>query len=106
MEIDIGYMQVHIRLYENDKLYEKFAINAFDGCYCVNTELISSHHAVVDDKAGVYDKIFEIILKVFASDYTILMHMPIHQSEKWEIIKINDTYTVAFFCNLGTEAKQ
>jgi hypothetical protein len=105
MQHDIGYMQVHMRLYSNEKIYETFVINAFDGCYCIKTDLISSHHEVINDEAKVYDKIFQIKLEVFETDFTIMLHMPIHQSGDWEVIHVNDNYTVGFYCNLGDKGK-
>lgn len=94
-------MQAHLRLYRNGEIYETCAVNAFKECYCVNTQLISIEHQVVDDRAEVYGNIFHIKLNVTESDMTFLLHMPIQQSEAWETIVLDDIYTLGFYCNLG-----
>ena len=106
MEHDIGYMQVQMRLYRNDKLYEEFAINAFDECFCVKTELISSEHKAIEDPADENKKVVQVIIKVFDEDYTIAMLIPVHQSDKWEIIEPSEQYSVAFYCILGETSKE
>ena len=100
-EIDIGYMQVHLRIYENSEFYDSFAINAKDDRFTVSTELVTSCHQVIGDPANVYDKIFQIELKIVEEGATILLHMPIHQSDEWEVVNGTDKYVIGFFCNLN-----
>ena len=98
---DIGYMQVHLRVYANGELYDSFAINAEEGCYKIETSLISSHHEIIDDPVTVDAKLFQVCLNVFDTASSIALHMPIHQSTEWEIVKGSDIYTIGFYCNLG-----
>ena len=100
---DIGYMQVQMRLYRNDELYEEFAINAFDVCFCVKTPLVSSEHKAIEDPADENKKVVQVIIKVFDENYTITMLIPVHQSDKWEVIVVSDEYTIGFYCILGKQ---
>lgn len=97
---DIGYMQVHFRVYANGELYDSFAINAKNGCYKLETNFISSNHEVIDDPVSSKKKIFQISLMIFETQSSIILHMPIHQSNEWEVIKGADIYTIGFYCNL------
>ena len=103
IEHDIGYMQVQMRLYRNDELYEEFAINAFDECFCVNTQLILSEHKTIEDPADENKKAVQVIIKVLDEDYTITMLIPVHQSDKWEVIVVSNEYTIGFYCILGKQ---
>ena len=98
---DVGYMQVHLRVYAKSELYDSFAINAEDGCYKLETNLVSSHHEIIDDPAKIGDKVFQINLKIFDTGSSITLHMPIHQSTEWEVVKGSEIYTIGFYCNLG-----
>ncbi len=46
MDHGIGYMQVQMRLYLNDELYETFAINVFDECFCVKRAFLCGEDSV------------------------------------------------------------
>jgi hypothetical protein len=105
-EIDVGYMQVHFRLYANNELYASFAINAEDGAYKFENKLLSSLHEVLGDPAEVHHKIFQISLDIFETESNIVLHMPIHQSSNWEVIKGSEIYTIGFYCNLGEKGKK
>lgn len=101
MNHEIGYMQVQMRLYLNGELYETFALNAFDECFCVKTDLISSEHKAIDDPDNESKKLVQVIIKVFQTKYTITLLIPVHQSEKWEFIQVSNDYSIAFYCILG-----
>ena len=97
----IGYMQVHLRLYKNNEIYDTCAINAFNECYRAETQLISIEHQVVDDQSKIHEHIFQIRMEIPESDMTFLVHMPIHQSDEWEVMVLNDMYILGFYCTLG-----
>lgn len=94
-------MQVHLRVYADGTLYDEFAINAFEGCYVKKTNLIHSHHQVIPDQANVHDFVFQVELSVLVDDFSILMHIPMHQSDGWEVVGPMGKYTVGFYCILG-----
>jgi hypothetical protein len=98
----IGYMQVQFKIFENGEIYDSFGINAYDDCFETNRELVSSHHQVVDDKAKVYDKIFEIKLNFNKTGSRVIMHTPIHQSEDWEFLMKHQGFKIFFYCILGS----
>ncbi len=98
---EIGYMQVQFKILKDGEEYDFFGINAFDSCFKTDRELVSTHHQVVDDEAKVYDKIFQVKLVLKATNYTVMMHMPIHQSEEWEYLGEFNDYKIYFFCILG-----
>ena len=99
-------MQVHLRIYSNGKLYDSFAVNAEEGCFKLETDLVSSHHEILDGPAQIYQKIFQIELTILETNSFIVMHIPIHQSTEWEIIKGTDIYTIGFFCILGKQDRE
>lgn len=102
---DIGYMQVQFKVFKSKERYDHFGINAFDECFCSDRELISTHHQVVGDEAQVYDRVFQVKLFLKATGFTIMMHMPIHQSDDWEYLGDFEDYEVYFFCILGKKAR-
>lgn len=105
-EIDIGYMQVQLRIYSDGSLFETLAINAEDDCYVVETDKVTSHHQVIDDPANVYLKVFQIELTIPDTQSLIVLHMPLHQSEDWEVVKGTDVYTIGFYCILGKQGHE
>ncbi|MCW8856224.1 MAG: hypothetical protein OQJ95_02590 [Kangiella sp.] len=100
------YMQVHLRIYKNGTHYESIAINAKEGCYQLETDLVSSHHEVTTDPAGIHSKVFQINLNLLDSSSSVVMHVPIHQSSEWEVIKGTDIYTIGFYCILGEQGEE
>lgn len=98
---EIGYMQVQFQIFENGQKYDSFGVNAFDECFAVDTDLIHAHHQVVDDEAKVYEKIFQVKLVIKSTGSSIMMHMPIHQSEDWEFLMEHEGLKVFFYCILG-----
>lgn len=101
MENEVGYMQVHIRLYRNKLPYEEFVINTFDECFFVKTRLVSSEHKAIPDPQDDTKKVAQMIIKVDEDDYTFTLLIPIHQSKEWEITHISEEYSVGFYCILG-----
>ncbi len=89
---EIGYMQVHIRLYKNSVLYDEFAFNVFDKKHQVKTNLV-----IVEFKANE-EKCTELLVKILEDNYTISMLIPFHQSTEWEIVTISEEYVVGFYC--------
>lgn len=63
--------------------------------------MISSEHKAIADPIDENKKVVQVIIKVFDEDYTITMLIPVHQSDKWEIIKPSERYSIAFYCILG-----
>ncbi|GAB2198359.1 hypothetical protein [Sessilibacter sp. MAH4] len=98
---EIGYMQVQFKIFKGGEEYDFFGVNAFDECFCIERDLISTQHQVVDDEAKVFEKIFQVKLVLKASNYTVMMHMPIHQSEEWELLGEYEGYEIYFYCILG-----
>jgi len=96
----IGYMQVQVRLYKNRELYDTSVMNAYKECYLINTDLIELKHQVVPDKAEVHEYVYQVWIKLSKSDTKFVLHIPIHQSEEWEVIKLDDIYTLGFYCIL------
>lgn len=103
MSNNIGYMQVQMRLLINGDIYDTFAINCFDECFSVKTDLISTEHKAIEDPADSAKKLVQVIIKVLKDDYTITMLIPVHQSDEWEMIKVTDQYSVIFYCILGEQ---
>ena len=102
MEQEIGYMQLHIHVYRKGELYAEFAINAYDECHIVKTELISSEYKTIVDPADKNKKVVQVIIKVLETNFTIAMLIPVHQSENWEAINQLEEYSVNFYCILGS----
>ncbi len=98
---DIGYMQVHIKLYRDEKLYDEFAFNAVDGKFQTKTDLVSAEFETIDDPAGLVDKVVPLLINVAKDDYTIAMLIPVHQSSEWETVVVSETYIVGFYCIQG-----
>lgn len=103
MTQDIGYMQVHIKVYRNKELYDEFTFNAHDGKHQTETVLVKSEFEAIDDPAGKVEKVVTLLAKVVEDNYTIAMLIPVQKSSEWEINKISDIYTVAVYCILGGE---
>ena len=97
----IGYMQVQLRLYKDDKLFDTSAVNAFKECFRTNTKLVKIEHQIVDDESNVHAFVHQVWIKLLDSDSKFVLHIPIHQSDEWEVIKLDDNYTLAFYCILG-----
>ena len=97
----IGYMQVKFKILVDGKVYDDFAVNAFDECHIVDRELTYAHHQVLDDSAQVYEKIFQLELTFKETDYRVTMHMPIHASRNWEHLGEFGEYDIYFYCILG-----
>ncbi|WP_444933907.1 hypothetical protein [Microbulbifer sp. JTAC008] len=103
---EIGYMQVQFKIFKSGDEYDVFGINAFDECFCTERNMVSTQHQVVDDEAKVYEKIFQIKLVLKASNYIVMMHMPIHQSEEWEFLGEYEDYEIYFYCILGQNTSE
>ena len=95
---NIGYMQVQFKFFENANPLPLFAINAFDEAHSVKTAHVSSEHQVIPDEAKIHEKILQAKLTVLESNYTIMMHTPIHQSKDWEHLGKFGKYDVYFYC--------
>ena len=98
---EIGYMQVQIKIFESGEIYDTFAVNAFNECFSTERDLISTQHQVVDDEANIYEKIFQVKLLIKEPGNTIMMHIPIHQSDDWEFLMEHMGFKIFFFCILG-----
>ena len=94
-------MQVQLRLYKDEELFETSAINAYKECFSATTELLEIEHQVVDDEAKVHDYVHQVWIKLLGSDTKFVLHIPIHQSDEWEVIKLDETYTLGFYCISG-----
>ena len=101
MAPDIGYMQVHIKVYRNDDVYEEFAFNAYDEKSPLETDLVTYESQAIDDPAGGVEKVVTLLIKVSDDNYRIAMLIPVHQSEEWETSIISEQYTVMFYCIEG-----
>jgi len=97
----IGYMQVQLRLYKDGELFDTSAINAYKECYCASTKLTEIEHQVVEDEAKVYEYVHQVWIKLLGSDTKFVLHIPIHQSDEWEVIKLGENFTLGFYCTLG-----
>lgn len=101
MALDIGYMQVHIKVYRNDEVYEEFAFNAYDDKSPLETDLVTYESQAIDDPAGEVEKVVTLLIRVREDDYRIAMLIPVHQSAEWESSIISEKYTVMFYCIEG-----
>jgi malate/lactate dehydrogenase len=97
MEYDIGYMQVHLKIYRKSSLLDEFAINIFDQCFTMKREYVISEHKATVDPVNSHAKVAQIILKDLEVDYTVTIFIPFHQSEDWEVITISNEYSVVFY---------
>ena len=98
MSQDIGYMQVHVKVYRDDSIYEEFAFNSYDEKYLLGTDLVTYESQAIDDPAGKVEKVVTLLIKVRDDDYTIAMLIPVHQSTEWESLVISERYEVMFYC--------
>ena len=94
-------MQVQLRLYKKGELLDTSAINAYKECFCTSTHHIEIEHQVVDDEAKVHKYVHQVWIKLLDSDSKFVLHIPIHQSDKWEVIKLDEDFTLGFYCILG-----
>ncbi len=90
-------MQVHMRLYLDGDLFETLVVNASERETCAETEKLTVHHKLVEDESDVSDKIFQVWLKVPTTGMEFLLHMPIGQSEDWEVLSLDDSHTLGFY---------
>lgn len=94
-------MQVQFRLYKNGELFDTSAINAYRECYKATTELIEIEHQIVDDQAKIHNCIHQVWIKLLDSDTKFVLQIPVHQSEDWEVIQLDEVFTLGFFCIEG-----
>ena len=98
----IGYMQVQFKINKSQQAYDSFAINAYDECYFTDREKTSCHFQVIDDPAHIDDKVLKLELLLKETQYTIMMVMPVHQSEHWAYLGDHfEDYDVYYWCILG-----
>jgi len=97
----IGYMQVHLRLYKDGELFDTTAINAYKECHRATTKFVEVEHQVVEDEAKVYDYVHQVWIKLLDSEAKFVLHIPIHQSDEWEVIQLDENFTLGFYCLLG-----
>ncbi len=98
LDANIGeFMQVHMRLYVDGDLFESIVINAAEQENCSHADNVTVHHQIVDDQAEVFDRIFQVWIKVPSTDMKFVLHMPIGQSEDWEVLSLDDKHTLGFF---------
>ncbi|GAA0213723.1 hypothetical protein GCM10009123_21170 [Kangiella japonica] len=95
-------MQVQIKVYRNERLYDEFAFNTHDEKYKTETELVRAEFEAIDDPAGKVDKVVSLLVNVNEDNYTIAMLIPVHQSSEWEVSRISENYTLAVYCILGS----
>jgi hypothetical protein len=103
MNQDIGYMQVHVKVYRNDSVYEEFAFNAYNEKHPFETDLVTYESQAIDDPAAQVEKVVTLLIKVRDDNYRIAMLIPVHQSEEWESTKISEEYIVMFYCIDGSK---
>jgi len=103
MSKNIGYMQVHIKIYKNKILYDEFAFNACDGKFQTETDLIKSEFEIINDPSEKVEKVVTLLAKIIKDNYTIALMIPVHSSSEWEIIEISEVYIMTVFCILNDE---
>jgi len=101
MDNDIGFMQVHIRIYKYGEVYDSFAVNGFEQKYKVQTDKSTAEFQILRDAGEVEGFALSLLINFNEDGCSAALLIPVHESSEWEVVKPLDEYTIGFFCILG-----